>query len=406
LAQSSLQQEQVRGQPLQVQVLERATRLLTEIPGLSASVRLAAGELPDETDVWVSAASRSSVRGAVSVDNAGNKSIGANALAGVLVWDNYLGQGESVHAQVQASRGLRALRGGLSLPAGSHGWRLGAELAGLRYRLLNEFSALDGTGDIRSIALWAQVPLTREPTMDSNFRAELGAQHSRNLIQGASISDKRGESLSLTWDWQRTGDTVFPDSSRWRLQGKAGRLDLSGQAANLVADQSGPKTNGTFAKLSFSYSGVRRMDAVTDLQLHVSGQLAAKNLDAAEQLNMGGPEAVRAFGSNDTSGDAGIFARWELVRHVNHEVEISTFVDQGLLRLRRFPEPVSTSAPNSRNLLGFGAGLRWALPGGTDVHAELSRGVLPDPSSQDQLSSRPESGPRGVRLWVHASLRF
>jgi hemolysin activation/secretion protein len=34
LAQSSLQQEQVRGQPLQVQVLERAPRLLTEIPGL------------------------------------------------------------------------------------------------------------------------------------------------------------------------------------------------------------------------------------------------------------------------------------------------------------------------------------------------------------------------------------
>ena len=48
--------------------------------------------------------------------------------------------------------------------------------------------------------------------------------------------------------------------------------------------------------------------------LKFNGQLAADNLDGAEQLTLGGPSGVRAYASSEGAGDAGFVTGIELKR--------------------------------------------------------------------------------------------
>ena len=50
---------------------------------------------------------------------------------------------------------------------------------------------------------------------------------------------------------------------------------------------------------------LNKLTSKTNMLLKFNGQLAADNLDGADQLSLGGPSAVRAYPSNEAAGDTG-----------------------------------------------------------------------------------------------------
>src|SRR5205085_11147630 len=73
-----------------------------------------------------------------------------------------------------------------------------------------------------------------------------------------------------------------------------GNLDIETPAA-LAADAATARTNGHFDKLTYSAMRLQRLGGPFSLYGAVNGQLASKNLDVSEKMELGGMNAVRAY---------------------------------------------------------------------------------------------------------------
>jgi hemolysin activation/secretion protein len=82
-----------------------------------------------------------------------------------------------------------------------------------------------------------------------------------------------------------------------------GNVDLSGSATNKALDRSTADTQGKYAKISLSASRRQSLWQGGDLTISLSGQLANKNLNSAEQFSLGGMSGTRGYAVNAGSGD-------------------------------------------------------------------------------------------------------
>jgi hemolysin activation/secretion protein len=137
-----------------------------------------------------------------------------------------------------------------------------------------------------------------------------------------------------------------------------------------------------YAKLSFSASRLQNIIGPLSLYGAIRGQVASKNLDISEQMELGGANGVRAYPEGEAYGDDGYVATLEArlllpkwPEKLPGRVQLITFVDNGYVRVNNFP---FASGPNDLTRTGVGVGVIWSAPNNflvTATYAHLVGGV-------------------------------
>jgi hemolysin activation/secretion protein len=137
------------------------------------------------------------------------------------------------------------------------------------------------------------------------------------------------------------------------------------------------------------------------LYASVRGQLASKNLDSAEKMQLGGPYGVRAYPEGEAYGDEGYLAtaeaRLQLPRllTVSGEFQLFGFVDAGAVNFAKNPWFSGSNAAHRR---GVGAGLSWISPSNLQLKGTYAHKL----GGQEVTSERDRDG----RFWFQIAMTF
>jgi hemolysin activation/secretion protein len=380
--------------------LEQRLLLLSDIPGVEVNSILTPGTALGTSDLVVNLKRSRLVTGIIEADNGGNRFTGAYRGGGTLYLNNPTGRGDllSVRALVSAS-GLAYGRAAYQTMFGNS--TVGVAYSHVDYALGREFEVLDADGTADVLSLFGSHPLVRSRNTNLNALASVDAKFFKDRVGVAStVTDRRAKVLNLGLSGNHRDHFGGGGSNVFWIGASLGDLDIK-SPADLAVDRITARTNGSYAKLQ---GGVSRLQRVTDsisLYAAVRGQIAAKNLDSAEKMQLGGAYGVRAYPEGEAYGDEGYLATAEarllLPRFlpVPGDLHLFTFVDVGAVKFAKDPW---VSGSNVAHRSGVGAGLSWTSPNNYLVRATYAHKL----GDQDVTSQKDRDG----RFWFHIAKFF
>ncbi|OOG55620.1 hypothetical protein B0E48_13395 [Rhodanobacter sp. C03] len=363
----------VPGQPLNGKVYERTMLLLSDIPGIKAQSSLSSGVAPGTTDLDVKISRAHPVTASVGIDDYGTRESGIWRLGGSLRWNSPFGIGDNLDARALFSEHGGTTFGRLSYeaPLGNDGIRVGAGVARVDYTLGGAFQPLDAYGTALIDDASMTFPVIRQ--RDQNLFLRLSVDQkllTDNLHAVDYSSHKQVHGVGLGWAWERRDD--FGGGGYFSSNGVlyVGDLHIRDPAARAY-DQSiyGSHTEGSFTKLTFQFSRLQALAPKQTLFLGIGGQLSSGNLDASEQLSLGGHDAVRAYPQGEVLVNQGIIANLEYRYALSADITPYAFYDASRGWLDRSYTP--PGGRPVRSLRGPGLGLNWAKPGNFSLDLTL-----------------------------------
>ncbi len=371
--------------------LEKPLLLVNDLPGVVVHSTLKPGTAPGTADLDIGIGDEGRlVSGYVQLDNKGSAESGRNRLtAGVDVRD-LTGYGDLLSISgLEATDNNTALgQINYSIPVGYSGAKVSASYLALRYRLVGAFANLNADGDARVLGLSAQYPLAR--SRNFNLFALAG-------FQDKDLNDRRNNGLSLDQHKISEGDVGLIGDSRDDLLGGG----LNSFASNLFVGRNdyavgiandAYQTNGTFEKFTLDYRRLQNVISNTSVLFSLSGQVANKNLTAAEKLAIGGPNGVRSYPTGEAAGDDAVIGSLELrqvVPQLGYDgaaFQLLAFFDYGLSQLNR--TPLITDTVTRRTLRAGGLGLNMAKRDDYVIRVEWASTLGGPPALSDPSASR------------------
>ncbi len=380
-----------KGEALTLPVLERQVLLINELAGGRASLDLQAGEKPGSTDVVLIQQPEALVTGRVDLNNHGSPSTGDKRISVNLNANSALNLGERITASALTTDTGKLnsynLRG--EFPIGGDGWRLTAGASRAEYSLGGAFTSLEASGTADSLRLGVAYPLIRSRAANLKFQVEADGSKLADKFQAAGIElDKqsRGLTASASGDW--LDEFMGGGSTRADLALRTGHLSLGPTAAAQDAPPAGSGTAGGFSKITLNAQRQQTLGRDLSLQLHLTWQLAGKNLDSSEKLSLGGPTTLPGYANGEASGDSGTLAKLSLRWQALPELALTVFTDYGKLRLAHAPLPGVDK--NHKRMTDTGIGADWLVGKGVTATALIAWAGIEAPNPTD--NDRP-------RLW-------
>lgn len=184
---------------------------------------------------------------------------------------------------------------------------------------------------------------------------------------------------------------------------------MSGNAADLAADQASARANGDYAKLAANLSRLQRLPEGFTLSAALNAQLAGKNLDSSEKFVLGGPAGVRAYPVNEGAGDEGWLFNLELRRELWPGWQVFGLLDSGQIYQHR-NEWVGwqggTTIPNRYRLSGAGMGLAWNKAGDFSLRLTLAAPLGNNPGQTAAGRNSDGSPAHAARAWLSLGKLF
>jgi hemolysin activation/secretion protein len=379
--------------------LETSLLMLSDLPGVKVKSTLVPGASVGASDLIVDLTEGKLVSGSIDADNAGNRYTGANRVGATVNINNPAGLGDIATLRMLTSgTELNYLRASYQMQFGKV--RAGVAYASVEYQLGNEFEGLlaNGTAQIKSV--YGSYPLIR--SRNNNLYAQLA-------YDNKSFEDKTGLFSTVT---NKTSHvlmgSLYGDHrdnfgggglNNYSLTLFTGNLSILNPVA-LAADAAGPQSNGRYNKLGFNAARLQRVTDTITLSAAINGQLASKNLDISEKMELGGLYAVRAYPEGEAYADQGYIlnleVRKQLPRFFNQlvgQVQLIGFVDTGTVTVNRDSWPLA-GGPNHRTLSGAGLGLNWSDYNNFEVRTYYAHKL----GSAAATSAPDSSG----RFWIQA----
>jgi hemolysin activation/secretion protein len=382
------------GAPIVLAPLEERLLLLSDLPGVQVSSTLAPGTAPGTSDLIVDIAPGARVSGSVDADNAGNRYTGEYRVGATLNLNDPLGLGDVASLRLLTSgRGLKYGRAAWQVPVGRA--EVGVAYSWLDYSLGREFESLQAHGTAQVASVYGRYALVRSRNDNLYAQLEFDAKKFHDQVDiTPAVTDKRSRVLmaSLLGDHRDTLGGGGADS--YAVTWSSGHLDIETPSAR-AADALAARTNGHFDKLTFNAMRLQSLGGPFSLYAALSGQIASKNLDVSEKMELGGMNAVRAYPEGEAYADQGLLAtiegRYDLPRPaaMRGQVQLVAFVDAGSVTLNKQPW---APGENHRTLSGAGVGVNWGEAGNFLARAYYARKI----GSEHALSAPDKSG----RFWV------
>jgi len=381
--------------------LEHRLLLLSDLPGVKVSSTLVPGATLGSSNLIVDLKPDRFISGSVDADNAGNRYTGANRIGATVNFNEPLGHGDVATLRVLTSgSGLNYLRGAYQMQFGKA--TAGVAYSALRYELGQEFAALQANGSAEVASLYGSYPLIR--SRNTNLTAALaldGKTFQDKVDSTASVADKKAQVLTASLYGNQRDNLGGGGQSAYSLAWSAGNIDLQTPAV-LALDAVTAQSQGHFNKLGFNLSRQQRVNDALSWSAAINGQLASKNLDVSEKMELGGMYAVRAYPEGEAYGDQGyvltLEARWLLPKFSERlpgQVQLIGFVDTGSVTLYKNPW---VAGQNQRTLSGAGIGLNWFESGNFMVRAYYAFKL-----GSEAATSAPDAD---GRFWIQAVKYF
>ena len=358
--------------------LERRLLLLSDIPGVVVKSTLSPGSAVGTSDLGVVVTPGPRFSGSIDGDNAGSPYSGAYRLGGTLYLNDPTGQGDQLT--------LRALSSfdGLNYGQVAYQFRvqdatLGVSYTALDYRLHGAFESLKAHGTAQVANVYASYPLVR--SYDNNLEL-LGAfdyrtfQDKQDAI--GSVVDKTEYAFQLGIRGDHHDGFGGGGWNQFSLGYTFGQLHLDTPSDRLL-DEATAHAQGGYGKLSYSFSRLQTVSGPFSVYGLIRGQLASKNLDISEKMELGGAYAVRAYAEGEIYGDDGYVATVEArlllppaPGTIPGRLRLIGFFDTGSVRTNHSPW---LPGPNRQSGSGAGAGLDWSAPNNFVVRASYAHTV-------------------------------
>ncbi|MGZ3253903.1 MAG: ShlB/FhaC/HecB family hemolysin secretion/activation protein, partial [Burkholderiaceae bacterium] len=342
--------------------LENRLLLLSDIPGVNVKSTLVPGASVGTSDLIVDVTPGQRVTGSADIDNQGSRYTGTNRLGGTLNINDPSGHGDILT--------LRALTStdGLNYGRASYQAQFGRAKAGVAYsnmgyRLGKEFASLQANGTAEITSIYGSYPLIRSRNSNLYAVLDFDAKTFRDKVDATStITDKKAQvwMMSLNGDHRDGfgGGGLFNYSFTWA----SGSINIESPTA-LAADAATVRSNGHYDKLGFNAMRLQSVTENTSLYAAIQGQLASKNLDTSEKMELGGANAVRAYPTGEVNADQGYVLNLEartilprLSETVPGQMLLIGFVDTGTVTLNK---NAWVAGQNRKTLSGAGIGLNW-----------------------------------------------
>ncbi|WP_238271500.1 ShlB/FhaC/HecB family hemolysin secretion/activation protein [Paraburkholderia terrae] len=366
--------------------LERSTQLLQDLPGvaLDTAPQFGPGAGVGDVKVVVGVVQKGKpVSANLILDNQGVPSTGEYRMGMSVSANNYFGAGES-YAFTLTGTDKKMWTGELdaSVPILNDGLRLTGGISRQQYTT-NTVTPMVGVATTASGGLL--YPFARG--LDANVWGGVSYLHS----QTSTDMKEYGVSTHSKIDSLRFSAQADNGDRAQQLRTNI----LSGQGALTLGHQSndfpyGTNTEanpaGNYAKLSGTGYGTYALTRSGNLFLsgRVNAQVANRNLDPSEKLAAGGPNAVRAYRSDEVSFNDGVIVNAGLYQRVpvasGHQLQFGIFSDYAVGRINHTPwqgwdqsYPGVSDVTNTRTLAGYGASIDWLTPIGATVSASVSK---------------------------------
>jgi hemolysin activation/secretion protein len=382
------------GAPIVLVPLEERLLLLSDLPGVQVSSTLTPGTAPGTSDLIVDIVPGARVSGSIDADNAGNRYTGEYRVGATLNLNDPLGLGDVASLRLLTSgSGLKYGRAAWQVPAGRA--EFGVAYSWLDYSLGREFESLQAHGTAQVASVYGRYALVRSRNDNLYAQLEFDAKKFHDQVDSTpAVTDKHSRVLvaSLLGDHRDTLGGGGADS--YAVSWSSGDLDIETPSAR-AADALAARTDGHFDKLTFSAMRLQSLGGPFSLYAALSGQIASKNLDVSEKMELGGMNAVRAYPEGEAYADQGFLAtiegRYDLPRStaMRGQVQLVAFVDAGSVTLNKNPW---APGDNHRTLSGAGVGVNWGEAGNFLARAYYARKL----GSEQALSAPDKSG----RFWV------
>ena len=389
------------GDPITNEPLENRLLLLSDIPGVNVKSTLVPGAVPGSSDLIVDLTPGKRVSGSVDFDNAGNRYTGEYRVGATVNLNNPLGLGDVASLRaVTSGSGLNYARASYQVPFGRA--TVGVAYSKLHYELGKEFAPLRANGEADVASIYGIYTLVR--SRDTNLYAQLGydAKTFQDRIDSIpSVTDRKIGVLTTSLYGNHRDNLGGGGLNTFSLGLSAGKLDIQTPAA-LAADAVTARSNGHYNKFAFSAARLQRVTDAVSLYGSIGGQVASKNLDSSEKMELGGMYGVRAYPVGEAMGDQGYLVNVEarlLLPNTSQsypgQVHLIGFVDGGSVTIHKNPW---TAGDNQRNLGAYGVGASWSDPGNFLIRTYYARKL----GNENAISAPDKSG----RFWIQAIKYF
>ena len=383
------------GDPILMEPLEHRLLLLSDLPGVNVRSTLVPGASVGTSDLIVDVTPGQRVSGSIDADNAGNPYTGEVRLGATVNFNNLLGLGDVASLRLLSSgSGLNYGRASYQMQVGRA--QVGVAYSRLDYTLGKQFRVLGAHGTAEIASLYGRYPLIRSRNDNLFLQLAYDAKRFHDQLDAIpSVSDKRAGVLMTSIHGDHTDAAWGGSQTAYGLTWSAGTIDLQTPAVRAL-DAATAQTQGHYNKLAFNAMRLQRLGGPFSMYLGANGQIASKNLDVSEKMELGGMNAVRAYPEGEAYADEGYVLTLEarmdlppLAVSMPGQMQLIGFVDSGHVRTNTDPW---ATGPNSRTLHGAGVGANWSYPGSFSVRAYYARKL----GSGAANSSPDKSG----RAWI------
>ncbi|GAC1319683.1 MAG: ShlB/FhaC/HecB family hemolysin secretion/activation protein [Collimonas sp.] len=389
------------GDPVTSAPLESRLLLLSDLPGVKVKSTLVPGASVGASDLIVDLTPGQRVTGSIDADNAGNRYTGEYRVGATVNLNDPTGHGDIAS--------LRALTSGsgLNYARASYQMQFGKATAGvayshLEYKLGREFESLKANGTANIASIYGSYPLIR--SRNNNLYAGLAfdAKTFQDKVDSTStVADKKAHVLMASLYGDHRDNFGGGGLSGYSVTWSVGNINLQTPAVQSF-DAATAQSNGHFNKLAFSATRLQSVTDTISLYASINGQVASKNLDVSEKMELGGMYGVRAYPEGEAYADQGyvmnLEARMQLPKFSEKlpgQMQLIGFVDTGTVTVNKNPWVAGT---NRRTLSGAGVGLNW-----TDANNFAVRAYYAHKLGSDAATSAPD---RSGRFWIQAVKYF
>lgn len=380
------------GDVITLDPLESRLLRLSDLPGVVVSSTLVPGAVPGTSDLMVDIVPGRAFNGSVDADNAGNRYTGEYRAGATLNANNPLGLGDLASLRVLTSGpGLRYAHVSYQAPVGPV--QLGVAYDWLDYSLRREFRGLEAHGTAQVASVFGRYTVLRSRNANLYALLAFNAKTFTDKVDIVpAVVDKRSDVVVAGLYGDSRDGFYGGGSNAYGLTVSAGRLNIRTPEARALDDET-LRTNGGFGKVSFYASRLQALAAPFSIYGAINGQLASKNLDISEKMELGGINGVRAYPEGEAYADQGVIATVEgrvdvpKIDFVPGLLQGVVFVDAGSVGTNRHHE-----GSNRRNLSGAGVGLNWGDPGNFAVRSYYAHKL----GNENATSSPDRSG----RFWI------
>lgn len=378
------------GDTIESDPLETRLLLLSDLAGVKVNSTLVPGAAAGTSDLIVNLTPGPRVTGSIDADNAGLPYTGVYRLGGTVNVNNLAGLGDVASVRILSSgEGMTYGRVSYQLQLGRA--TVGAAYTTLGYRLGKEFSDLGAHGTANIASLYTSYPFIRSRT--TNLYGQLGfdSRSYRDRVDASDTTTNKRANVLMPGIYGDHRDTFGGGGlTAYGATLSVGQLDIQSGAARDFDDATA-RTNGQYNKLAMNAMRLQRVTDIVSLYGAINGQLASKNLDIWEKMELGGMYGVRAFPAGTAFGDQGYIVNIEarfllpvITPDMPGRMHLVALFDSGSVQFNKNPW---APTENRVSLSGVGAGLTWIDPNNFSLKTYYARPVGTTPELIQQNNS-------------------